>query len=71
MLWSPRKLAAHRIGHIRCVIMRCLQQSEYDIGSIIKVSFHGCIIPVCCKRILCQVVCAETQEVHVLSYFSR
>ena len=71
MLGSPRKLATYGKGHIRHVIVCYSQQSEYGICRIIVVLFHRCILPVGCKRILCQVVCAETQEVNMFGDLSR
>lgn len=71
VLWSPCKLAAYGKGYIRHVIVCYSQQSEYGIRSIIEVLFHRSILPVSCKRILCQVVCAEAQEVNMLGDLSR
>ena len=71
MLWPARQLAAHGEGHIRHVVMGDAQQSEYGIRGVVEVTVHRRIVAVSRKRILCQIVGAETQEVSAPSDLSR
>lgn len=58
------EFAAEGEGHSRGIVVGDPQQPEDGVVGIVEIAFHGSILTVGGKRILRQIVRAETHEVH-------